>query len=172
MQTQRGDNSEFLFIVVDYGLLVLCLSIVSTFSSLIGFPRESLVSSSSLVSSLTSSSMCSYNYSETCDPSEEEYSGDTANNASYRLPSKSTLEVLMMGSGISSLPDPVGETVGKVKTTGHAKKNGDWRKHVVKPREEESPTESDDEPTPLKKVKGKMFVKDTEQTPMPPKGKR
>ena len=80
----------------------------------------------------------------------------------------------MMDGGIGSLPDPVGETVGKEKrTAGHERRNDDWRKHVVKVRDEESPTESDDELTPFKKVmgmKGKVFVKYTEQTTMP-KGK-
>ena len=80
----------------------------------------------------------------------------------------------MTDGGISSLPDPVGETVGKEKrTAGHVRRKDDQRKHVVKVREEESPTELDDEPTPFKKVmgmKGKVFVKDTERTTMP-KGK-
>ena len=80
----------------------------------------------------------------------------------------------MMDGGISSLPDPVGETVGKEnRTASHARRKDDQRKHVVKAREEESPTESDNEPTPFKKVmgmKGKVFVKNTKQTTMP-KGK-
>ena len=80
----------------------------------------------------------------------------------------------MMDGGIGSLPDPVGETVGKEKrTAGHERRNDDRREHVVKVRDEESPTESDDELTPFKKVmgmKGKVFVKYTEQTTMP-KGK-
>ena len=80
----------------------------------------------------------------------------------------------MMDGGIGSLPDPVGEMVGKEKRiVGHVRRKDDRRKHVVKAREEESPTELDDEPTPFKKVmgmKGKVFVKDTEQTTMP-KGK-
>ena len=80
----------------------------------------------------------------------------------------------MTDGGISSLPDPVGETVGKEKrTAGHVRRKDDRRKHVVKVREEESPTELDDEPTPFKKVmgmKGKVFVKDTKRTTMP-KGK-
>ena len=65
--------------------------------------------------------------------------------------------------------------VGKEKRiVGHVRRKDDRRKHVVKAREEESPTELDDEPTPFKKVmgmKGKVFVKDTKQTTMP-KGKR
>ena len=109
-------------------------------------------------------SVATHNHSETYDPSEEEYSSDAANNASSRPPSESTLEVLTTDGGISSLPDPVGETVSKVKkTVGHGKKRGNWRKQVVKPREE-------DKPTPCKEVmgvKGKMFVKDTKWTPMP-----
>ena len=81
----------------------------------------------------------------------------------------------MTDGGFSSLSDPVGETVGKEKkTAGHVKKKGDWKKHVVKVREEESPTELDDESAQFMKVmgvKGKSFVRDTEQTTMP-KGKR
>ena len=113
------------------------------------------------------------NHPETHDLSEDYNGGDAADNASYKPPSESTLEVIMTDGGIGSLPDPVGETVGKEKrAAGHARRKDDWRKHVVKAREE-SPTESDDEPTQFKKVmgmKGKVFVKDTKQTTMP-KGK-
>ena len=109
--------------------------------------------------------MATGNHPKTHDLSEDENSGDAADNVSYKPPSESTLEVIMMDGGIGSLPDPVGETVGKEKrTVGHVRRKDDWRKHVVKAREEESPTESDDEPTPFKKVmgmKGKVFVKDT-----------
>ena len=114
------------------------------------------------------------NHPETHDLSKDENGGDAADNASYKPPSESTLEVIMTDGGIGSLPDPVGEMVGKEKrTAGHVRRKDDQRKHVVKVREEESPTELDDKPTPFKKVmgmKGKVFVKDTEQTTMP-KGK-
>ena len=110
--------------------------------------------------------MATGNHPETHDLSEDENSGDAADNVSYKPPSESTLEVIMMDGGISSLPDLVGETVGKEKrTTGHARRKDDQRKHVVKAREEESPTELDDKLTPFKIVMGmkeKVFVKDTE----------
>ena len=59
----------------------------------------------------------------------------------------------------------MGEIVGKEKrTVGHERRKNDQRKHVVKAREEESPTELDSKPTPFKKMmgmKGKVFVRDT-----------
>ena len=36
-------------------------------------------------------------------------------------------------------------------SVGHARRKDDWRKHVVKAREEESPTESDDNQLHLKR---------------------
>ena len=53
----------------------------------------------------------------------------------------------MTDSEVGSLPEPVGETVGQA-NTARAKNQ---RKGVVKQREEDL-TESDDEPTPFKKM--------------------
>ena len=61
--------------------------------------------------------MATGNHPETHDLSEDENGGDTADNASYKSPSESTLEVITTDGGIGSLPDPVGETVGKEKRT-------------------------------------------------------
>ena len=61
--------------------------------------------------------MATGNHPETHDLSEDENGGDTADNASYKPPSESTLEVITTDGGIGSLPDPVGETVGKEKRT-------------------------------------------------------
>ena len=66
----------------------------------------------------------------------------------------------MTDGEVGSLPKPVGETVGQANTV-HAKNQ---RKGVIKWKEEDL-TESDDEPTPFKKMMGKrgMSVNGTKQ---------
>ena len=95
------------------------------------------------------------------DFSDEEDDGDANDNASYKPPSESTLDILMTNGEVGSLPKPVGETVGQANTA--CAKN--QRKGVIKQREEDL-TESDDEPTPFKKMMSKrgMSVNGNELT--------
>ena len=83
------------------------------------------------------------------DFSDKEDDSDANNNASYKPPSESTLDILMTDGEVGSLPEPVGETIGQVKTP-HAKNQ---RKGVIKWREKDL-TELDDKPTPFKKMMG------------------
>ena len=95
------------------------------------------------------------------DFSDEEDDSNANDNASYKPPSESTLDVLMTNGEVGSLPKPMGETVGQANAA--CAKN--QRKGVVKWREEDL-TELDDEPTPFKKMMGKrgMSVNSNEQT--------
>ena len=105
------------------------------------------------------------------DPSSYEHNkgGNISDNASYQPSSESVGDILMSEAGIGSLHSPVGETVGQ----GKKETKGGDKKAIVF-TEQESSTESDDEPTPFKKVmseKGKRFGKDisvdaVEETPI------
>ena len=85
-------------------------------------------------------------------------------NASYKPPSESTLDVPITDCNLGSLPDPVEKTVD-----GGNKKHAQ-RKHGVMSRDsEESVTELDGESTLFNKVmgeKGKRIEKVINPTPM------
>lgn len=99
--------------------------------------------------------------SEPHESSEHDEGGNIFDNALYQPPSENVGDVLMSEAEVGSLPPPVRKAVDQGKKAG--KKSGKkGKKAVVLAREESSP-ESDDEPTPFKKVmseKGKRFGKD------------
>ena len=81
--------------------------------------------------------------------SDEEDGGDIMDNASYKPPSESTLDVPITDWDLGSLPDPVEKTVD-----GANKKCAQRKRGVTSRDLEGSVTESDGEPTPFKKVMG------------------
>lgn len=100
--------------------------------------------------------------SEPHESSEHDEGGNISDNASYQPPSESVGDVLMSEADVGSLPSPVGKTVDQGKKGKKGKKGGRKGKNAVVLTQEESATESDNEPTPFKKLmseKGKRFGK-------------
>ena len=110
--------------------------------------------------------------SEPHESSEHDEGGNISDNESYQPPIESVGDVSMSEAEISSPLSPVRKTVGQgMKEMKRGDKKG---KKAVICTKEESGTESDDEPTPFKKVvskKGKRFEKNisgntVEETPI------